>query len=238
MAAIETPLKERITSERLLDLRSVLDDLVRAKHRFAARSRGHPDRAALSKTTAHASARDHRRAGPRRPGAPGPQTRSRPADALVMRGVRPPVLPHRSAQGERQQDDRSDVVCVRAAPQHPRGGSARRRHRHREHPTVHVGLGRDAEADVARPAHRTRRHESAGPHALHARVLHDGAFGRESVRCRSRSLQHRQLRAAARTRADEVARCERLTHRQHRRLAAAVRVRSTRERHPHRTAPR
>ena len=30
MAAIETPLKERITSERLLDLRGVLDDLVRA----------------------------------------------------------------------------------------------------------------------------------------------------------------------------------------------------------------
>ena len=30
MAAIDTPLKERITSERLLDLRSVLDDLVRA----------------------------------------------------------------------------------------------------------------------------------------------------------------------------------------------------------------
>jgi general secretion pathway protein E len=31
MAAIESPLKERITPERLLDLRSVLDDLVRAK---------------------------------------------------------------------------------------------------------------------------------------------------------------------------------------------------------------
>ena len=31
MAAIETPLKERIAQERLLDLRSVLDDLVRAK---------------------------------------------------------------------------------------------------------------------------------------------------------------------------------------------------------------
>ena len=45
-------------------------------------------------------------------------------------------------------------------------------------------------SDAARPAHRTRRDESAGPHALHARVLHDGALGRESVRRGSRSVEH------------------------------------------------
>ena len=155
MAAIESPLKERITPERLLDLRGVLDDLVRAKivtqrdaediliaPRTAKQLHMHP-----LEIIAERELDD-----PRRPG------KKLDLDELThwlceISGAA--VLPHRPAEGERQQDDRSDVVRVRAAAQHPRRRSARRRNRHRQHAAVHVGVGRHAGSDAARPAHRS-----------------------------------------------------------------------------------
>ena len=239
MAAIESPLKERITPERLLDLRGVLDDLMRAKvvsqrdaediliaPRTAKQMHMHP-----LEIIAERELDD-----PRRPGkkldldelthwlcevSHQPYHRIDPLKVNVNKTTE--VMSYAFAQ-------RHNILAVEVTAKRKSSLPARSRSWRR---------GKASGSDAARPAHHPGRDQSARTHAVHARVLHDGALGAQGIRrgiskyrtspISSRLLELGQLK---------VARRQRRAHRQHRRLAAAVRVRPARQRHPHRTAPR
>ena len=209
--------------------------------------RRRPRRAGRSRRSARCQAsasRRHPPAGPDRraevegPAPPAPPAAPGGAHRMAGRQGRPALPAHRSVQDRFRGGDQGDVQRLRHALPHPAGGGHAQGSGDRDLRAVRARVGERARADPA-AADPPRAGQPAGHRHLPGRVLQPGPLHQERLAADPGEPERdRQLRAAGRAGALRQARRQRPPHRPDRRLAAAVRLRAARQRHPRGAAPR